>query len=378
MIKSPLRVLHAFNLYGNPSEIWAFRLMEAFEQAGVEQGVVTAQYWPGNFPDKSWPIHHVPLLSNYHPQARLRRQLSYLLAPRLLAAPLRSGDWHLLHAHFGPAGWRFASLAEYLGIPLVVSFYGADYQALPFRRPIWRRRYAELFRRAARVLAEGPHGAGLLREMGCPPEKVGIQRLGVQPGEAPDWNIPRRSCGLRLVQVASFVEKKGQEDALRAFALALPDCPGATLTLAGDGDTRRRALADLARALGVQDQVFLQDFIPYVRLRQYLSEFDVFIHPSRTARDLDSEGGIPTILFEAMAAGLPVISTRHCDIPELIVHGRQGFLAPERDPVALSQAIRQFHRMPASEFLLFRQAARKQTLENWRFRISDWGFRIGD
>jgi colanic acid/amylovoran biosynthesis glycosyltransferase len=371
MIKSPLRVLHAFNLYGNPSEIWGFRLLEAFETAGVELGVVTAQYWPGNFPDKPWPIYHLPPLSDYQPQARLRRQLSYLLTPRLLAAPLRTGAWDLLYAHFGPAGWRFAPLAERLGIPLVVSFYGTDYQALPFRRPVWRRRYADLFRRAARVLAEGAHGAGLLREMGCPPEKIGIQRLGVLPGEAPDWNAPRPPGGLRLVQVASFVEKKGQEDALCAFALALPDCPGATLTLAGDGGAQRRVLADLARVLGVQEQVFFQDFIPYPQLRRYLSGFDVFIHPSRTARDLDSEGGIPTILLEAMAAGLPVISTRHCDIPELIVHGQQGYLAPERDPAALSQAIRQFQHLPASDFLQFRQAARKQIVGNWGFRIGD-------
>ena len=372
MTKSSVRVLHAFNLYGNPSEIWGFRLLEAYESAGVEPGVVTAQYWPGNFPDKPWPIVRLPLLSDYHPQARLHRQLSYLLSPQLLVAPLRAGNWHLLHAHFGTAGWRFAPLAERLGLPLVVSFYGTDYQALPFRRPVWRRRYADLFRRAACLLAEGPHGVGLLREMGCPPEKIHIQRLGVQPGAAPDWDAPRRPGGLRLVQVASFVEKKGQEDTLRAFALALPDCPGATLTLAGDGGVRRRALADLARALGVQDQVFLQDFIPHPQLRRYLTGFDVFIHPSRTARDLDSEGGIPTILFEAMAAGLPVISTRHCDIPELVVHGRQGFLAPERDPVALSAAIRQIHQMTDSERLVLRKAARAQVTEKYGFDFSNY------
>ncbi len=372
MTKSQVRVLHAFNLYGNPSEIWGFRLLEAFESVGVAPGVVTTQYWPGNFPDKPWPIYHLPLLSDYHPQARLRRQLSYLLTPRLLVAPLRAGDWHLLHAHFGPAGWRFAPLAERLGIPLVVSFYGSDYQALPFRRPIWRRRYADLFRRAACVLAEGSHGVGLLRKMGCPPEKIHVQRLGVQPGEAPDWDAPRPPGGLRLVQVASFVEKKGQEDALRAFALALPDCPGATLTLAGDGGARRRGMADLARGLGVQDQVFIQDFIPYPQLRRFLAGFDLFVHPSRTARDLDSEGGIPTILFEAMAAGLPVISTRHCDIPALIEHGRHGFLALERDPAALSAAIRQFHQMTDSERLIFRKAARAQVTENYCFNVFNY------
>jgi colanic acid/amylovoran biosynthesis glycosyltransferase len=360
---SEIRVLHAFNLYGNPSEIWGFRLLESLEASGVHQGVITAQFWPGHFPERPWEVYRLPLLSGYHPQAYLRRQLSYLLTPVLLRPRLSSGQWHLLHAHFGTAGRRFAPLAGRLGIPLVVSFYGTDYQAVPQRRPVWRRRYEALFQQAYCVLAEGPHGAGLLREMGCPDAKIQMQRLGVMPGPEPVLSRQKPAGSLRLVQVASFVEKKGQEDSIRAFAKALPACPGATLTLAGDA--KRLELLRLARGLGVEAQIAFRDFVPYEQLRNFLSDFDVFIHPSHIATDMDSEGGIPTILFEAMAAGLPVISTRHCDIPQLVLHGLNGFLAPERDPEALSAYIRTVYQMPEAEMRAFRQAARRQVVENY-------------
>lgn len=365
-----LRVLHAFNLYGNPSEIWGFRLLESLEATGVRQGVVTAQYWPGNFPEKPWPVHRLPVISDYHPSSIARRQLSFLLTPYALKAIAAKGNYHLLHAHFGTAGWRFAPFAKGLRIPLVVSFYGTDYQAVPARRPVWRRRYQALFQQAACVLAEGPHGAGLLHAMGCPEEKIRMQRLGVLPGAEP-IHRHKQPGRLRLVQVASFVDKKGQEDTIRAFALALPDCPGATLTLAGDGNSARHALQQLARNLGVgAHQVTFRDFVPYDNLRTFLSEFDAFIHPSRKASDLDSEGGIPTILFEAMAAGLPVISTRHCDIPQVVLHSRTGLLAPERDAEALSHYIRTCYQMPEEALNPFRQAARKHILQNFDIRTS--------
>jgi colanic acid/amylovoran biosynthesis glycosyltransferase len=65
---------------------------------------------------------------------------------------------------------------------------------------------------------------------------------------------------------------------------------------------------------------------------------DLFLAPSLTAGDGDTEG-TPVTIMEMMAAGIPVASTRHSDIPELVHHGRTGLLAPEHDPAALAATI---------------------------------------
>jgi len=358
MEPSSLRILHAFNLYGNPSEVWGFRLLEALHRAGVQQGVVAAQYWPGNYPEASWPVFRLPFWSEYYKGNLLTRQVSYYLTSVGLRHELHAGQWGLIHAHFGPAGWRFAALAEHLHIPLVVSFYGIDYLALPKRRQVWKKRYQRLFQKASCVLAEGPHGVQLLQQMGCPEHKIRVQKLGVHLGAAPEKVKLKNQDQLRLVQVASFVDKKGHADSIRALSLALPKCPDITLTLAGDGATNRNKLVQLADSLGVADKVFFRDFIPYANLRTFLADYDVFIHPSLQTQDLDNEGGVPTILFEAMAAGLPVISTQHCDIPTVVLHQINGFLAPENDANTLSQCISTFYAMNDSEMMPFRRAAR--------------------
>ena len=62
---------------------------------------------------------------------------------------------------------------------------------------------------------------------------------------------------------------------------------------------------------------------------------DIFIHPSVTAANGDSEGGAPTTILEAQVCGLPVVSTTHADIPSIVVPGESAMLAPERDVVTL-------------------------------------------
>jgi len=87
---------------------------------------------------------------------------------------------------------------------------------------------------------------------------------------------------------------------------------------------------------------------PYVYLLGYQSHYvfveelgkaHIYIQPSVTAQNGDSEGGAPTTLLEAQAAGVPVLSTYHADIPEVVVDGKSGFLVPERDSNALAERL---------------------------------------
>ena len=105
----------------------------------------------------------------------------------------------------------------------------------------------------------------------------------------------------------------------------------------GDGPLRSE-LEGLVRDCGVADRVRFTGSLPRTRVAELLASSDVFVAPSVTAADGDIEG-IPVSIMEAMAVGLPVVSTRHSAIGELVAHDVSGFLAAEHDVPALTRAL---------------------------------------
>lgn len=250
----------------------------------------------------------------------------------------------VVHAHFGPAGGRVAMPCALLGIPLVTSFYGFDSGS----RAESARGRQELRRMlAARTVAtaEGPALAARLHALGIPRDQVKLLPLCL-----PDWalreavrKIDPRAPQLHFLQVARFIEKKGIDTTLRALAEARRRGVYARLTLVGDGELRGQLQA-LATQLGLGDAVNWTGFLPYADLPQLLSQSHAFIQPSRIASDGDTEGGHPTTLIEAMAQEVPVIATRHADIPMVVRDGITGLLAPENDFMTVANAIETLHR----------------------------------
>ncbi|MFW9825573.1 MAG: glycosyltransferase, partial [Candidatus Thorarchaeota archaeon] len=83
----------------------------------------------------------------------------------------------------------------------------------------------------------------------------------------------------------------------------------------------------------------LLGFKPYPVLMKEAYSHDIFISPSVTAHDGDTEGGAPVTIIEMAAMGIPVVSTNHCDIPEIIKDGETGFLSDERDVNGLAKKL---------------------------------------
>jgi colanic acid/amylovoran biosynthesis glycosyltransferase len=241
----------------------------------------------------------------------------------------------VLHAHFGYTGHQILAVKRRTGLPLVTSFYGEDASALP-NEPGWRERYAELFARGERFLVEGPVMRQRLLALGCRPEKLAIQPIAIPVARYP-FRERRRRPGqpVRLLFCASLREKKGLAFALEALARVRADHPDVTLRVAGDGPERAAILAQIDR-LGLGDAVEMLGSIPHEQFVKELEGADLFVQPSVTARDGDTEGGAPTTLLEAQACGLPILSTLHADIPNVVGHGESGLLAPERDADALA------------------------------------------
>ena len=250
----------------------------------------------------------------------------------------------LIHAHFANTGWKFIPVARLLGIPLVVAFYGFDYDLLPNTQPVWKRRYRKLFKSGTLFLTEGEYGRKRLIKKGTLPDRVRVHHLGIDVDGVPFRvrTLPQGEV-LRLVQVANLVEKKGHRILIEAMRVLKQrgSIENVSLTFIGDGPLKQELIA-LTQQYQLGKYITFADHLPYENLHQELLKYHVFIHPSVTTSDGDCEGGAPVVLLDAQAAGMPVISTFHCDIPEEVIDGKTGVLVPEDDYNTLSDAIVRF------------------------------------
>lgn len=247
----------------------------------------------------------------------------------------------LMHGHFGNCGVELLELKRRLGIPVITAFYGADVSQGP-RNPRVRQRYEQLFDEGDLFLSQGNAMRRTLVALGCPSDKVVVQHLGVDLETLPFVvRTPDRSGIVRILVAGTFREKKGIPDALRAIDRVRRRYPRLEVTLigdsagkAGDEDEKRKIVGLLAKLDGT---VTWLGFVPYPAFRAAVLTHHLFLSPSITAGDGDSEGGAPVAIIEAQATGMPIVSTLHADIPEVVVDGKSGLLSPERDVDSLAE-----------------------------------------
>jgi colanic acid/amylovoran biosynthesis glycosyltransferase len=174
--------------------------------------------------------------------------------------------------------------------------------------------------------------------LGAPPERVVVHRTGIDLRRWPYRERgPSPGGRLRLATVGRLVEKKGIEYVLRAVRILADRGVDVEYRILGEGPRRER-LERLVAELGIAGRVRLHGRHEQQAVREEVESSDLLVAASVTAADGDEEG-IPNVLKEAMALGLPVIGTRHAGIPELIEDGVSGLLVPERDELALADAL---------------------------------------
>jgi len=253
------------------------------------------------------------------------------------AEAVKSVQPAVVHAHYGPMGYVL-SKDRSITAPIVTSFYGYDISMLP-RSPFWKAAYAQLFERGAGFIVEGSHMKKTLIDLGCEPNKGFIVRVPVNPDELP-IKVHTDPAGRRrvILMCCNFVEKKGIPWALHAFALAHEQVPNTELRIIGSGELRPIVL-NLIRELKLTDAVTLLGPQPHSVFIEEAMKADLFMQPSIVAKDGTTEGGAPTVLIEAQCMGLPVISSFHADIPEIVRDQESGYLVPESDIEALSGAL---------------------------------------
>jgi colanic acid/amylovoran biosynthesis glycosyltransferase len=238
---------------------------------------------------------------------------------------------------FGPDGIRAEKLRR-IGVlrgPIVTAVRGYDLSKYLRRRGPGA--YAALFRTGERFLPVCEALAARLGSVGCPAERITVHHTGIQLRDHPfrPRALPR-DRPLRLVTVGRLVEKKGVAFGLEVVASLAREGRPVEYHVIGDGPLRP-ALEAQARACPPGSVRFHGALLP-VGVRTALEGMDAMLAPHVTAADGDEEG-IPNVLKEAMALGLPVVTTRHSGIPELVADGESGWLAAERDVAGLARGV---------------------------------------
>jgi colanic acid/amylovoran biosynthesis glycosyltransferase len=250
--------------------------------------------------------------------------------PTCFESSCNEHDVSVLHAHFGFNGEAALSLRERTNLPLVTSFYGVD--ASRYLRK--RNAYKKLFERGECFIALGPDMADRLSSAGCPEEKITLHPLAIDldrfssPGE-------RTETGkTTLLFCGRLIEKKGLHDLFSAMDLLPPDTD-VRLRIVGEGP-----LMDWCRCRASESErdIELLGRQSHAAVRDFMASADIFVLPSVTSSDGDTEG-TPTVLLEAQAMGLPVISTKHADIPSIVDHETTGLLIDEHAPEDLAKVI---------------------------------------
>ncbi|MBE0447287.1 MAG: glycosyltransferase [Actinobacteria bacterium] len=264
----------------------------------------------------------------------------------LLVEQARMQHPQILHSHFGNMGWVNMRAARRLGLKHVVTFYGLDVNYLPKKDQRWHKRYRKLFEQIDRILCEGPHMARCVIGLGCPGHKVQVHHLGVRVSEiAFKPRLWDPSEPLRVLIAGSFREKKGIPYALEALGRLQHEIP-LQVTIIGDASDAARSKAEKQKILatleryGLQMKTRMLGYRPHDILFEEAYKHHIFLSPSVTASDGDTEGGVPVTIIEMVATGMPVVSTTHCDIPEVVHHGITGLLAEERDVNGLVHHLR--------------------------------------
>lgn len=257
----------------------------------------------------------------------------YLVEAILVGRWMRAARIDHLHSHFGSAASTVALLVhELFDVTLSWTLHGPDelYE-------VERHRLADKVRAATFVSCISNYARSQLMRLVTPEhwDKLEVARLGVDVRQfAPQPRVVR-SQRTEILCVGRLVPAKGQHLLVQAVAALRASGRDARLSLVGDGPDRG-SLEAMVRSLGLTDAVTFTGGVGQDRIRSLYARADIFALPSFAE-------GLPVVLMEAMAMGIPVVSTHITGIPELIQDGVNGLLVPASDEAALVDALRRLH-----------------------------------
>lgn len=243
-------------------------------------------------------------------------------------------EFDIIHAHFGPNG-KLISDSKYFKknkTKLITSFYGYDASSLLEQNP---KMYEILFSQSKRIIVLSEYMKRKLIAVGCPPKKIVKIPLSINTKKFKSKKIKPKNKKPIILTVARFVEKKGIEFTIEALSKIKKEYE---YHLIGGGPLKEK-IEQKVLDKGIKDKVFFHGWCKDKEVIKQMQKSDIFLLHSITASDGDQEG-TPTVLLEAQAAELPVVSTYHAGIPEIVKDGQTGLLANEKDVKKLTELLK--------------------------------------
>ncbi len=332
-----MKILYFSHRFPSPNSRFIWNELEHFTQSGeVEYLSIEAIDHAGDKEVKStvipfeenkwirrvrWILWQQDLVCTFR-NTRFRKQLS---------AFLKASKPDVIHCHFAYEGLYVLQNLD-VDIPLILHFHGYDASQM-----LRKKSYVKALKSAfndprVHCLYVSNNIREKLKAVGLESSRSEVLYCGIEADKFE--SVPKQSdnAKFRFVQVSNLIEKKGIEFSIRAFAQFLKhqsDPANFEFSIAGAGPLEAN-LRTLVNELGVASHVVFHGQISKEQVIALLKSADVFVHHSITSQNGDQEG-IPTAIMEAMAMGLPVLTTKHSGIPELVEHGVHGFLSAEKD-----------------------------------------------
>jgi len=235
-------------------------------------------------------------------------------------------------AEYGPTGSAVAEACSAMDLPLVVHFHGYDASKHSVLEK-YRDGYERMFKIARSIVVVSKAMYRMMLDFGAPKQKLVLNHYGPDPRFAGISERPKDFTG--FLSIGRFVDKKAPYYTLYAFKELLSKGYDTTLTMAGDGPLLP-ACRNLSRLWGIADKVKFLGAADRDMVVELISKKACFVQHSIRAEDGDMEG-TPVAILEAGSAGMPIVSTRHAGIPDVVEHGDTGLLVDEHDVHGLAQ-----------------------------------------
>tara|TARA_R100000935_G_C2840849_1_gene170870 strand:- start:3060 stop:4172 length:1113 start_codon:yes stop_codon:yes gene_type:complete len=248
----------------------------------------------------------------------------FSLEEQALITSFKLNKIDLVFAEYGGTGEKILPICKKLNLPLIVHFHGFD--AARKDQLEKNHNYKEIFNYASYIVAVSKKMEKELLAMGCPQEKLVLNVYG--PRQEFLEVVPGFSEN-QFIAVGRFVDKKAPYYLIMSFLEVVKKFPKAKLIIAGEGELFNTC-GNLISFYKLEQNIELVGVITAEKFRGFLRESLAFVQHSIITIDGDSEGS-PVVILEASAAGLPVISTNHAGIPELVIHEQTGLLSEEHE-----------------------------------------------
>ncbi len=256
-------------------------------------------------------------------------QLKWSIREEALYQFLRKENFDVVLAEYGTLASHVVNVCRELKLPLIVSFHGFD-ASHTSTITSYREKYKDLFNYSSYIIGVSKKMIENLKDLGVPKSKLIYNPYGVKK----DFFLtqPKYSSN-NFLAVGRFVHKKAPHLTLAAFRKVFEVYPNARLIMAGNGVVTpdlSEICFDLVKLWGLDGAVSFRGSTSHDEILELMRSSFCFLQHSVTPLSGDMEG-TPVAIIEASASALPVISTIHAGIPEVILHEKTGYLVKEKE-----------------------------------------------